>query len=138
MVARGEARASDFKFVLGHAGWGPGQLEGEIKNNTWLVAAAGGCDGVAPEAGREAGGGEGKAAAASGRGRKEDACEEEGAGRRKEFSRLVFCSGEEEEGEEEDLKATEDPVEAFAQEVRMRMRVRARQSACTSLPRCMH
>ena len=35
-VQRGEAKASDFKFVLGHAGWGPGQLEGEINNQVYV------------------------------------------------------------------------------------------------------
>lgn len=34
---RGPAQA---QFILGYAGWGPGQLEQEIKENSWLTAPA--------------------------------------------------------------------------------------------------
>ena len=38
-VARGEGPA-DFRLILGYAGWGPMQLEGEIREGAWLPAAA--------------------------------------------------------------------------------------------------
>lgn len=38
-VARGHAPRR-FRFALGYAGWGAGQLEGEIAQNGWLTAPA--------------------------------------------------------------------------------------------------
>jgi len=38
-IARGEG-PKDFLVCLGYAGWGPGQLEAEIQNNSWLTAPA--------------------------------------------------------------------------------------------------
>mmetsp|Transcript_27691 Transcript_27691/g.90190 ORF Transcript_27691/g.90190 Transcript_27691/m.90190 type:complete len:366 (-) Transcript_27691:196-1293(-) len=40
-VRRGEAKTSDFKFIMGFAGWGPRQLQGELENHGWLLAEAG-------------------------------------------------------------------------------------------------
>jgi putative transcriptional regulator len=31
---------SDFRLLIGYAGWGPGQLEREISKGTWLPTAA--------------------------------------------------------------------------------------------------
>ena len=39
VLARGEGPKSAM-FALGYAGWGPGQLEGEIARNDWLTGAA--------------------------------------------------------------------------------------------------
>jgi len=41
LVAAGQARAEQFKFFVGYAGWGPGQLEGECEQNSWFVAEGG-------------------------------------------------------------------------------------------------
>jgi putative transcriptional regulator len=38
-VARGKG-PTQFLFMLGYAGWAPGQLEGEIKENGWFVVPA--------------------------------------------------------------------------------------------------
>ncbi len=36
-IAKGEG-PDEFLFLLGYAGWGPGQLERELQDNSWLVA----------------------------------------------------------------------------------------------------
>lgn len=35
-----EEAAATFRFFVGYAGWGPGQLEGELKEGAWIVAPA--------------------------------------------------------------------------------------------------
>lgn len=32
-----QIREEDFKFFIGYSGWGPGQLEKEIEENSWIV-----------------------------------------------------------------------------------------------------
>lgn len=39
-IALGAAPSLDFKFVLGHAGWAPGQLEEEYKSGNWFQVHA--------------------------------------------------------------------------------------------------
>ena len=39
-IARGEG-PEDYLFLLGYAGWGPGQLETELMDNGWLTVPAG-------------------------------------------------------------------------------------------------
>ncbi len=39
-----ETRASDVRFYLGYSGWSPGQLDAELKEDTWIV-----CDYVTDE-----------------------------------------------------------------------------------------
>lgn len=39
-LAAGEEPATDHLVLLGHAGWGPGQLEDEITDNSWLTCEA--------------------------------------------------------------------------------------------------
>lgn len=36
-IIAGKLNASDFKFFLGYAGWGPNQLHHELQGDTWLV-----------------------------------------------------------------------------------------------------
>jgi len=33
-----QAVPEDFRFFVGYSGWGPGQLEGEIEENSWIVS----------------------------------------------------------------------------------------------------
>lgn len=40
LASKNELNASDFKFFLGYAGWAAGQLENELKLNSWIVAEA--------------------------------------------------------------------------------------------------
>ena len=51
MVERGEATVDDFKFFVGHAGWGTGQLEGEMSGNDWIAARGQGVLAIARESG---------------------------------------------------------------------------------------
>lgn len=37
LVQSGKADTSEFKFILGHSGWGPDQLEGELAANDWYA-----------------------------------------------------------------------------------------------------
>ena len=37
---RAWARAEKMRLFLGYAGWGPGQIEGELQDNAWLVCDA--------------------------------------------------------------------------------------------------
>jgi len=39
-VESGQMAASDFRFFTRYAGWGPGQLEEEVRSGVWFVAAA--------------------------------------------------------------------------------------------------
>ncbi len=36
-IQKGEIKSEDIHFFLGYSGWDAGQLEGEIKENSWLV-----------------------------------------------------------------------------------------------------
>lgn len=38
-IQQGHASPQDFRIFLGHAGWGPGQLAGEVGMHTWIPAA---------------------------------------------------------------------------------------------------
>ena len=38
LVAYGEHPADDYRLVLGYAGWGPGQLDRELQEGSWLQA----------------------------------------------------------------------------------------------------
>eukprot|EP00747_Dinoflagellata_sp_TGD_P093773 gnl/TRDRNA2_/TRDRNA2_165877_c2_seq1.p1 gnl/TRDRNA2_/TRDRNA2_165877_c2~~gnl/TRDRNA2_/TRDRNA2_165877_c2_seq1.p1 ORF type:complete len:736 (-),score=118.22 gnl/TRDRNA2_/TRDRNA2_165877_c2_seq1:80-2287(-) len=40
LVAAGEAKKEDFWVFVGYAGWGPGQLQRELDQETWYLAAA--------------------------------------------------------------------------------------------------
>ncbi len=37
LISRGLVRTTDIHFFLGYSGWDAGQLEGEIKDDSWLV-----------------------------------------------------------------------------------------------------
>lgn len=37
LINAGEIEEQEVKFFMGYAGWSPGQLETEIKGNTWIV-----------------------------------------------------------------------------------------------------
>jgi len=39
-IATGRARPDQVKFFVGYSGWSPGQLDDEIKENSWLVTEA--------------------------------------------------------------------------------------------------
>ena len=88
-VKRGEAQAGDFKFVLGHASWGPGQLEGEIRNHTWLAVGLADKSVAAEGEGRGRGGGP----EAGGADRAEARITYGAEGSRRSYSSLVFCCG---------------------------------------------
>ena len=37
-VEEGTITPKDVRFFLGYSGWSPGQLEGELKDNTWVIS----------------------------------------------------------------------------------------------------
>jgi putative transcriptional regulator len=37
LISKGELYSDEIKFFIGYCGWSPGQLEMEIKNNSWFV-----------------------------------------------------------------------------------------------------
>ncbi|EGJ71118.1 UPF0301 protein yqgE [Bacteroides coprosuis DSM 18011] len=37
LLLEGKVEPNDFRFFLGYSGWGPEQLQNELKTNTWLV-----------------------------------------------------------------------------------------------------
>ncbi|MCA8960909.1 MAG: YqgE/AlgH family protein [Planctomycetes bacterium] len=39
-IARGEDEATSYRFLLGYAGWGAGQLDGELQEDSWIVRPA--------------------------------------------------------------------------------------------------
>lgn len=38
MVAKGEVTPDDIRFFMGYSGWGPKQLEEEMKAKTWIIS----------------------------------------------------------------------------------------------------
>ncbi|MBW7847509.1 MAG: YqgE/AlgH family protein [Bacteroidales bacterium] len=40
MMDMGVVQDDQIRFFLGHSGWGPGQLDNELKRNTWVVTEA--------------------------------------------------------------------------------------------------
>ena len=38
MINKGEASSKSVKFFMGYSGWAPGQLDGEIAENSWVVS----------------------------------------------------------------------------------------------------
>lgn len=42
LVEKGIATKKDFWLFVGYAGWGPGQIEGEVKRDSWFTASADG------------------------------------------------------------------------------------------------
>lgn len=40
MINRKEVSAEDFRFFLGYSGWGEGQLEIELEQESWIVSSA--------------------------------------------------------------------------------------------------
>ncbi|MEO8447529.1 MAG: YqgE/AlgH family protein [bacterium] len=40
LISNGSLDPQDFKFFLGYSGWGNGQLENEMKHNSWYLSAS--------------------------------------------------------------------------------------------------
>merc|ERR1719424_1650877 len=40
LIEQGQAKPGDFRFFVRAAGWGPGQLSGELKRGVWWGAAS--------------------------------------------------------------------------------------------------
>lgn len=40
LITNGSLNPDDFKFFLGYSGWGIGQLENEIKHNSWYLSTS--------------------------------------------------------------------------------------------------
>ena len=41
MIEKGQLLTSDIRFYLGYSGWSTGQLDEELKNDSWVISKAG-------------------------------------------------------------------------------------------------